>query len=281
MHEIYQALQKHLDYVINKLRYSPEKQWLISDDRLEGLGYRPRGAAKPMKDAINKTKIAYFINKFSINVDLIKETLDTILEALGARSPLDAALLPPLLTLPEKIILLQSISKSQAFNLYESLKAVAYVWRGFKPRDILGVSKDTANMEFRLRWTYLSALHLSTGSRRKGRARIRLTGIGYAIVHHSSDDPVKIYLDYLRDTTRLGHLVALDIIALETLTGEKFKALWKAYDNLLKKQGFEEYIEQLEIQMRNVIIMQPSDVPNKIMITLAKTVDQLVWELEL
>ncbi|BES81690.1 hypothetical protein [Pyrodictium abyssi] len=274
--EIARALQQHLGYVTNKLRYSPEKQWLISDERLESLGYRPKSTAKPAEEAVDGNRITYFIEKLSIDMNLLETTLDTVLEVLGARSPLDVTLLPPLLTLPEKTLLLHGLSKSQAFNLHKSLQAVAYVWRGLKARDVLGVSKDTANMEFRLRWCYLSALHLATGPRR----RARLTGVGYAVAQHEDDDPLKIYLDYLRDTTRLGHLIALDVVALETLTGDRFTALQEAYSMLLKWQGLEGYLDQFEAQVRGVVIVQPSDVPGRTMVTLAKTIDQLVWELE-
>jgi hypothetical protein len=160
------------------LQYLPTFQYWIQE-RLELLGYGAEDA-EPL----------------GLRPEEVAEAVDTVLEAFRS-GPEAAAALPPLLTLPEKLV----VAKALALQLGEALKRRNGAWRS---------------------WLYV--LHLAAPSGRP-------TRLGRALrkALEAGEKPEEAYVEAAERLGLLRWIIALEAAALDVGTKNELDALLAAY----------------------------------------------------
>ena len=191
-------------------------------------------------------------------MDRVAEVVNAVLRLAGGRDPYDAALLPPQLTLPEKLLLLEALAKSEHFGLADTLDLVVRSWlTGTKPTDLIQADSYSARREFRFRFCYLYALHLASGDV----GRPRPTGLGTVVraAVEVGENVARAYLRYLAEAGRLGFAAALDVDALQLYTIDGVRRLVAEYSRVLAS-----YLpgagDILGAQLAEALVMPASDV---------------------
>jgi len=163
------------------MRYLGTYQYWILE-RLELFGY---GDA----DAERQAEL------LGLRPDKVAEAVDAVLGAFRSK-PEDAAALPPLLTLPEKVVAVEAFAP----RLGEALRRREGMWRG---------------------WLY--ALHLATpsGPTRLGRALYKALKAGR--------EPGRAYVEEAERLGLLRWVIALEAAALDVGTKNELDALLAAY----------------------------------------------------
>ncbi|BEP17753.1 hypothetical protein PYJP_11050 [Pyrofollis japonicus] len=226
-------IKEHIQYVL-KLSSSEEKSWIVK--RLEGLGYeRKRPWAKEVERLVDPNIAAYYFEKLGLQGNKLKmliEFIEQLLRILRARDTLRAvAYLPPMLTLPEKVLLLNCLSSSKYFDLKTSLKVVILSWiKETDPLELLEGEINQKRKQFRFRYTYLTSLNIVTGKR----SRPRPTLIGFIltyVVENNINNVIDTYVRALIDYRKLIPMLLLDIFSLDIA----IKDMLESYINLVSK----------------------------------------------
>ncbi len=211
-------IKKHLEF-INRISVSHEKAWIVS--RVESLGYeRQRPWAKKVDELLDPKLINYYLSKLCLTeiMEDVKELINVLEEGLRIDINEKALpYLPPTLLLPEKVVLLKAISRSESFDLKTSLEVVLNSWLLNKsPLSLLKGEINNKRKQFRFRYTYLISLNLIAGSRGSPRP----TSLGL-IVHGSvirSVEPHVNYIRYLLSTNRFVDALLLDVLSMDITT---------------------------------------------------------------
>jgi hypothetical protein len=174
-----QALeQAHIRY-LETFQY-----WIL--ERLKLLGYGVDGVeVEPLRPRRNE----------------IATAVDAVLEAFRSR-PEDAAALPPLLTLPEKLVAIEALAQ----QLGEALRRGGGRWRG---------------------WLY--ALHLAAPSGKS--TRLKPTRLGRALLDalKAGREPGRAYVEAAEQLGLLRWIIALEATALDVGTMNELDVLLATY----------------------------------------------------
>ena len=202
MREVY---ARHLDAVS---RLGPHQKWIL--DRIRWLGYTSLGQGGPP----NLDAVDYYQKALGIDGAKIAEAIDAVLQALLS-GPVNAPLLPPILTLPEKVLLVEMLAKSR-FDLVETVKELAGVRRS-------SIDRDAYRREMRFRKSWLYALHMVTEAGEP-------TCTGCAVVIRAELGRfADAYVEHLRRAGLLKWVVALEAAALDIGTKQELDRLVEAY----------------------------------------------------
>ena len=244
-------VQSHLAHVNERVS---SRNWMLI--RLGKLGYEPKRSSATIDKQISRADS--YISKLGLDANRVAEVVDAVLRLAGGRDPYDAALLPPQLTLPEKLLLLEALVKSEHFGLADTLDLVVRSWlTGTKPTDLIQADSYSARREFRFRFCYLYALHLASGDV----GRPRPTGLGTVVrgAVEVGENVARAYLRYLAETGRLGFAAALDVDALQLYTIDGVRRLLAEYSRVLAG-----YLpgagDILGAQLAEALVMPASDV---------------------
>jgi hypothetical protein len=139
----------------------------------------------------------------------VAQAIDSVLEVFRSR-PEDAAALPPLLTLPEKLVVVKATAGSK-FQLGETLRHLT------KPAP--AGDRDAYRREIRFRKSWLYALHLATPH--------KPTCLGYALYAalEAGEEPEEAYIDKAEELGLLKWIIALEAAALDIGTKNELDAL--------------------------------------------------------
>ena len=183
------ALQRHLQ---NVERLGPHQTWIL--ERLQWLGYRTERGGPPNLDALRRYQEA-----LGLNPQEVAQAIDSVLEVFRSR-PEDAVALPPLLTLPEKLVVVKATASSK-FQLGETLRHLT------KPAP--AGDRDAYRREIRFRKSWLYALHLATPH--------KPTCLGYALYAalEAGEEPEEAYIDKAEELGLLKWIIALEAAALD------------------------------------------------------------------
>lgn len=208
--------RRHMDRV---KRLGPHQSWILH--RLGYLGYATKKGGEPDLSAVEE-----LASRLSLDINRLIIAVEAALKAANARRPEDVALLPPVLTLPEKVVLLEALAKSDRFHLKKSISAFD---ADKIPRN---VDPDAYRREKRFRKAYLYNLHLLNPEGRP-------TLLGYALAYRIAKgaDAVSSYLKLLDASGRLKYVVALEALAMDVGTMRELKNLIEAYEEALASLG--------------------------------------------
>jgi len=153
----------------------------------------------------------------------VAQAIDSVLEAFRSK-PEDAAALPPLLTLPEKLVVIRATATSK-FQLREALRHLT------KPTPT--GDPDAYRRELRFRKSWLYALHLATPH--------KPTCLGYALYAalEAGEEPEEAYIDKAEELGLLKWIIALEATALDIGTKNELDALLAAYSRHLPHQDLQ------------------------------------------
>ncbi len=283
LENIVEIVKSHIDYV-NKIVKSYEKKWIL--ERLNKLGYEPKSRAKDVEEILQKENIIdYYINRLGINQQ-IKEKLinyiQEVLKILRTRNPIKAvAYLPPELTIAEKVLLLDALSRSESFDLKTSLEVVLRSWfTGKKPLELMEGDRHSCAREFRFRYTYLTCLGLITGEREKPRP----TSLGFTTYEAIRErlDPTLYYLRNLVETERLEKMLTIDIASLDIMDRETLDKYIELTSKIIRN-----YIEDKDImnivkyKLTSLVSYLPSDSRNITVILMIRDIYSILKTLEI
>ena len=178
-----------------------------------------------------------------------------MLEAFRSK-PEDAAALPPLLTLPEKLVVIRATATSK-FQLRETLIHLT------KPTPT--GDPDAYRRELRFRKSWLYALHLATPH--------KPTCLGYALYAalEAGEEPEEAYIDKAEELGLLKWIIALEAVALDIGTKNELDALLAAYSRYLPHQDLH--------TAYSAFTYMPSDVKGITMATPALPIEEILQKL--
>jgi hypothetical protein len=171
-------VQTHLRY-LETFQY-----WIL--ERLRLLGYGIGGVE---------------VEPLRLRRDEVAAAVDAVLEACRSR-PEDAAALPPLLTLPEKVVAVEALAQ----QLGEALRRGGGRWRG---------------------WLY--ALHLAAPSGKSMRLKPTRLGRALRAALKAGREPGRTYVEVAEQLGLLRWIIALEAVALDIGTKNELDALLAAY----------------------------------------------------
>ena len=229
-------------------RLGPHQKWIL--DRIKWLGYTSLRGSPP-----NLAAVEHYSKALGIDGVKIAEAIDAVLQALLSK-PADAPLLPPVLTLPEKVLLVEMLAKSH-FDLVGAMKELLGIRRS-------SLDRDTYRREMRFRKGWLYSLHMATEAGEP-------TCIGCAVVVRAELGRLAdVYVEYLRRTGLLKWVVALEAAALDIGTKQELDRLVDAYRRFVA-------LEEREIYP--AFNYMASDVKDITMAMPAKSVEDILQEL--
>lgn len=271
-------IERHVSHVVERLRRVREKAWIV--ERLEMLGYQPkRAGSSSVARSLQFPIIAEYERKMGLTglVGVLTRIMDILRGALGIRNVEELAYLPPVLSLPEKLLTLRAIASSKFFALPEMLKALVYTTLGFDIHAVVAGERDTVNREFRFRFCHLYNIHMAGGSRREP----RITGLGlYTLTAiREGIEPLTAYTRYAVKTRRLQRMIILDIMAFDAFTNDKLERLLKYEAAALDTLGVE-YDDALE-EARRMVTLTPSDKPGVYFVAPLEHVDDVLEKIYL
>ena len=277
--EIARIIEEHVEYVSVKLRHVREKIWIV--ERLDMLGYQPkRPRSSSVAQGIRAGIISEYVNKLGLDSvrDKLVETMEALSDVLGARRLDSLAYLPPVLSLPEKLLLLRAIASSKHFALLEVLRAIGYTTLGRDIHEVIEGEVNTVNREFRFRFCHLYNLHMVGGTRRDP----RLTGLGSYTLAAALEgvDPLTAYTVYAAKTGRMQRMIVLDVLAFDMLTLDKLEELLEYEARMLEKQGLD-YGGSIVEEARRLLTPMPSDKPGVYFVAPVEPIDALLEKLYL
>ncbi|AET32471.1 hypothetical protein [Pyrobaculum ferrireducens] len=208
-------------------RLGPHQSWIT--ERLNNLGYTTRSGREP-----NLGAVADFIRDLSIDGERLAKAMAAVQKAVNAKSPEDLAYLPPILTLPEKVILVEALSASKKFDLEKTIRLLDIQRR---PR---GADPDAYRREMRFRKAYLYSLHLADP---RGRPTLLGYALAYRIRRRGASHAAEDYLELMERSGRLKYVVALEVLALDVGTAEELDRVIEAYSQALGELGYSADLE--------------------------------------
>ncbi len=276
-------VQEHIAFV-SKLSKTREKSWIV--ERLEKLGYKPKGKAKSVDEIIDIDVVTYYAEKLGLTQQMRErflKLLSRLLNTLMVRDPVKSiAYLPPTLTFPEKVLLLDCLGSSQSFDLHTSLRVVIEAWlRDVNPLQLLEGDYHACRREFRFRYTYLMSLGLITGRRDK----LRPTSLGLTVYEATNNNvnPASAYVRYVYETDRIRHMVLLDIASLDLATRDILEKYVDLVVSTLKEYMSISHISTKELlaQLTEEVAYLPSDLKGVVTVTIMKDISKILQVLEL
>ena len=201
-----QVLKRHLDVVS---RLGEHQRWIL--DRLGWLGYRSRRGGSP-----NISELDYYQRALGLNMGDVVKAVDAVLRAFNSR-PNDVSALPPIPTLPEKLVIMRAIAGVESnFSLLETMKILLT-----RPKNI--GDPDTFRRELRFRRTWLYSLHLIDAE--------RPTCLGYAVAFsvETGEDAAEAYVMRAGELGLLKWIITLEAAALDVGTKNELDNLLSAY----------------------------------------------------
>jgi len=277
-----EIIKKHTEYV-RRLSASKEKWWIV--ERLEQLGYEcKRPWAKSAETLVKPEYIEYYLQRLGLNgshlMNLV-EIVSSLLKLLKAHDEITSvAFLPPLITVPEKLILLNSISRSEPFDLRTSLDVVIDSWiRGVDPVMVLEGEVNEKKKQFRFRFAYMVALGLVAGSR--SRPKPTLLGLIAREAMDRGKDPVRAYARALVDYGKIEALMLLDLMALDVVVRNMLDKYVELVSNTVSKYlGSEVDARQLATMLSKYVTRLPLDVRGYSAIVIQKRIDSILQIVE-
>lgn len=245
---------RHIDRI---KRLGPHQSWILQ--RLGYLGYATKKGGEPDLSAVEG-----LASRLSLDFHKLVTAVEAALKAANAKRPEDVALLPPVLTLPEKVVLLEALAKSDRFHLKKSIS----IFDSDKiPHN---VDPDAYRRERRFRKAYLYSLHLLSPEGRP-------TLLGYALAYRMAKgaDAVSSYLRLLEASGRLKYVVALEALALDVGTMRELKNLVETYQEALSALG-----HRLDLSATYYVFSGMKSDVEDFMIGLAKPLEWLLEILE-
>ncbi len=277
-----EIVKMHTNYV-KKLAASEEKWWIVK--KLEQLGYeRKRPWAKDVGVLVQSKYLDYYLEKLGIQgrrLEILADTILRLLSILKARNEIDGvAYLPPMLTLPEKIVLLDCISNSEAFDLKTSLDIVIESWlKTANPLDLLEGELNEKRKQYRFRYTYLITLCLIAGDR----SRPRPTSLGLLVrlgINYGKN-PLQIYVRALLDYGKIEAMMLLDTLSLNITVKKMLEEYLKLVSDIVLRYTNETITcDQLMTTLGKYITRLPLDVQGYTAISVLKRVDEIMQIIE-
>jgi hypothetical protein len=206
-----QVLERHLDAVS---RLGEHQRWIL--DKLEWLGYRSKRGSLP-----NINELDHYQEALGLNVGDIVKAMDVVLKVFNS-GPDDVFALPPILTLPEKLVIMRAITSTKShFDFLKTMKILLA-----RSKDV--GDPDTFRRELRFRRTWLYSLHLIDAE--------RPTCLGYAVAFsmEAGEDAAEAYVVRAGELGLLKWIIALEAAALDVGTKNELDNLLSAYDDFVR-----------------------------------------------
>ena len=189
----------------------------------------------------------------------------------------ELAYLPPVLSLPEKLLLLHAIASSKFFALPEVLKTLIYATLGVDIHAVVAGERGAVNREYRFRFCHLYNIHMAGGSRRE--PRITSLGLYTLAAMQEGIEPLTAYTRYAVKTRRLQRMIILDIVAFDAFTNDKLERLFE-YEAAALDMLRIQYDDALE-EARRMVTLTPSDKPGVYFVAPLERVDEALEKIYL
>ena len=277
-----EAVKRHIEYV-GRLSLSEEKGWIV--ERLEGLGYeRKRPWAKDVKSLVSPDIASYYLEKLGIKgecLDTLVSIVEDLLSILRARDKISAvAYLPPILTLPEKIAMLECIAGSKAFDIKTSLDVVVTSWlRAINPIQLLEGEVNYKRKQFRFRYTYLISLNLIAGKRSMPRPTILGMLVRYAV--ETEIRASSIYAKALLDYHKMAAMLLVDVLSLDITVRSMLEHYVDLVAEVLSKFGAKNVSQKAILSMLHEdVAYLPLDVHGFVAVSILKRLNSILRVIE-